>query len=55
MTDKEYTKRISNHEEKIMGQWVNMRNERTKSNGHDESKEERIKLVETINNLQKYV
>jgi hypothetical protein len=32
-----------------------MRNERTKSNGHDEGKEESINLVETIKNLQKYV
>jgi hypothetical protein len=55
MTDREDTQRIYNHEEEIRGQWINMSNERTESNGHDEGKEESINLVETIKNLQKYV
>jgi len=50
----EEAQRNSNHEEEIIGQWFDMRNERKKSNGHDRSKEENMNLMETIKNLQKY-
>jgi hypothetical protein len=30
-------------------------NEINESNGHDDGKEERINLIETIKNMQKYV
>ena len=52
MTNREDTQRIYNHEKEIRGQWINMSNEITKSNGHDECKEESLNLVETIKNLQ---
>jgi ribosomal protein S15P/S13E len=55
MTDVEEAQRNSIHEEEIRGQWFDMSNERTKSNGHDKSKEESMNLMETIKNLQKYV
>jgi len=52
MEDREETQRISNNEEEIKGQWIDMSIGRTKSNGHDEG-EKRINLIEIVKNLQK--
>jgi len=51
----EDAKEASNHEDEIIGMYVNMSNEGMDSNGHRKGKGYRMNLVETIKILQKDV
>jgi hypothetical protein len=51
----EDAQRTYNYEDEVMGFGVSMGNAGTKSNGHEEGKEESMNLVETIKSLQRDV